>query len=120
MPNTSRKNKLSFLRNIDTFNQPIKLYFESDTKHKTKLGGLITLILIGILLALLIPKFMQLINRTEVNINAETDYILHPPKLILDKYDFRFSIFAQGIHLNYSLFSYTASIMTLTIPHQSF
>ena len=111
MPKTSsRKNKLSFLQTMDAFHQPIKLYFEGDTKHKTKFGGLITLILIGILLGLLIPQFMHLINKSEVNITTQTDHIIHSPQLKLDKNDFHFSILGEGIQLNYSIFSYTASI----------
>ena len=77
MTDTSTKSKWNFLKTIDAFYQPIKLYFEGEDKHKTKFGGLITLILIGILLALLIPPFMQLINRSEVIITTETDHILH-------------------------------------------
>ena len=114
MPNTSRKNKWGFLETIDAFHQPIKIYFEGDTKHKTIFGGLITLILIGILLALIISQFMQLINRSGVDITTQTDHILHPPKLTLDEHDFRFVIMPDNLQLNYSLFSYTASITNST------
>ena len=93
MPNTSKKSIWNFLKTIDGFDQPINLYFEGETKHKTKFGGLITLIFIVVILILLISAFIQLINRTEVNITTQTDHILHPPKLTLDKHDFRFSIF---------------------------
>ena len=110
MPNTSRKNKLSFLQTIDAFNKPIKLYFEGDTKHKTKFGGLITLIFIVVLSIMLISAFIQLINRSEVNITTQIDHIIHSPKMKLKKNDFRFVIAPLNVQLNYSLFSYTASI----------
>ena len=110
----SKNNKLSFLKKIDVFGQPIQLYFEGDTKHKTRFGGLVTLIIIGILLALLIQAFMQLSNRNEVNITTQTDYAFDPPKIALAKNDFRFAILPQNIKLNYSIFSYTASISSPT------
>ena len=101
---------------MDAFGQPIQLYFDGINLHKTRTGGLITLIIFVIILIVLVTSLSQLTNKIPVSVDSKLEYAVTPPKLDLNKRDFIFAISPQDLNmnLNYSVFSYSASLVTQT------
>ena len=63
MENILKKNLKFFFKNIDSFGQPILLSYKGRTEYKTWFGGLLTVILIGTLVAFSFEASLALLKR---------------------------------------------------------
>jgi hypothetical protein len=81
-----------FLKLIDIFGQGIQLRIGKDTKSKTNLGGILTILMMGLLLAMLIYNIGNVLNRRNPQISVEQQVTEEYPSLVLNQETFPFSI----------------------------
>jgi hypothetical protein len=81
-----------FLKSIDIFGQGIELRIGKDKKSKTNLGGILSIIMAGMLLAMFSLNVGDVLNRKNPQISVEQQVSADYPNLVLDQQTFPFSI----------------------------
>ena len=61
MPNSKSKSKNNFLSKFDIFGRNIQLNFQKEKKQKTKIGAVVSIVLIVVLMTYLVIKMVDLI-----------------------------------------------------------
>ncbi|EAS00658.1 transmembrane protein, putative (macronuclear) [Tetrahymena thermophila SB210] len=86
---------LGFISKIDIFGAEVGLKYEGKSKYTSRLGGFATIIVGGLLCALLYQQFYQIFGRLNPNLIYEQTYVQIPSRYSLSKDQFNFMIGLQ-------------------------
>jgi hypothetical protein len=99
------------LRTVDSFGQPVNLYFHGESLHKTAVGGFCTLMTVIFIIIMFINACIGLASKDNTFASTTINYQEDPPALDLSTNDFSF-MWSIGLQdtgkygLNNSIFNY--------------
>ncbi|KAL4441958.1 hypothetical protein ABPG74_003709 [Tetrahymena malaccensis] len=83
---------LSALEKIDIFGVGINIMFNQQSKHKTRFGGFITVIIITLLCLLFLSSIKQMIYKTNPQVIYEQQLVSNPSRYNLQRNNFSFML----------------------------
>lgn len=87
---------VSFVKRADYFGESVKLHFDNNKKFKTILGGILSISILVLIIALLVSLGQNLVNRDIPRTNSVTLFKEYPPPINLKK---NYLNFAFGFEL---------------------
>ncbi|KAL4472951.1 hypothetical protein ABPG72_020645 [Tetrahymena utriculariae] len=83
---------LSALERIDIFGVGINIMFNQQSKHKTRFGGFVTIIIITLLSLLFLSSIKQMIYKTNPQVIYESQLVSNPSRYDLQRNNFSFML----------------------------